>query len=167
MRKKPSLKRQGPALKPGIAKPFLLYPSLTSVTISLISLLKFSAITKNSLAIAKDIYRYILLKSFASSALVASVVKHEIPRLSKNILAFLVDRISMPPIICGISFISWIDFPSAILSGQKARKISFPTLNFVFSSIVSLIYLVVFGEIVLRKIIKCSFFNKGMSVVIT
>jgi len=72
---------------------------------------------------------------FASSADFASVISVLFANFEKNSRHFSLLAALIPPIICGISFVSSIALPSAILSGQNARKMSFPGLSDVCSAI--------------------------------
>src|SRR3989338_10333798 len=108
-----------------------------------------SAIIMNSFAIAKLMYLYMFVNSLASSVLRAYEWIILFVNVLKTFSALFALSLSKVPIIVGISFNSSSENPWAILSWQKAKKKSFPTLNFVFFSMNLLRYSVVPGVTVL------------------
>src|SRR3989337_3929745 len=102
-----------------------------------------------------------LVNNLASSAEISSEIFTSIPKFSKKSAARLELVLSTPPTICGISASSFKDLPSAIRSGQNARKKFVPTFIPFKSFRYDFTYPVVEGETVDLKIKSCPLVKYG------
>src|SRR3990167_7562085 len=102
-----------------------------------------------------------LVNNLASSAEISSEIFTSIPKFLKNSAARFELALSTPPTICGISASSFKDLPSAIRSGQNAKKKFVPTFIPFKSFRYDLTYPVVDGETVDLKIKSCPFVKYG------
>src|SRR3989337_3451851 len=102
-----------------------------------------------------------LVNNLASSAEISSEIFTSISKFLKNSAARLALALSTPPTICGSSSSSFKDFPSAILSGQNAKKKCVPTFIPFKSFRYDLTYPVVEGETVDLNIKSCPFVKYG------